>query len=431
MADEIFNKNFEKFTQYNSNIASDLLLFKGKTDYKISLDEGKNTTLLVDGRQLTSHHSREEYAKNRCRKLNFSSLITIYGFGLGDELRYLLKRNVSTKIQVVLLNPCLFLELLSIDDELYTLFEKNIEFVLPTNDDYPYFTNSVIVTSELYINPKNYNHLKFKLINLLDNDFAISEFKRIVQPKIEANLKANYELLKTEITLSDNDLTFECNNCIIIASGPSLEKNILRLKENIDSKTIIITVDTALPTLERNNIIPNIVVTTDACVYEGEKKSIFSNINSYSNAILVYSAHSQKDLINLFKGKRRFIYKDSDIKILNYLDKEKSNFIKYYGSVLNECVAIALKTKVKNIKLFGADFAYDGDLTHSGIKSGIATCSDDTKNSILCNDGRMQKTLRNFVVYKEYLENEIKNNQSVVFENYSQTGAIIKGAILK
>lgn len=431
MADEIFNKNFEKLQQYNSKLTSDLLSYQGKNSYQIALDQGKNTTLLIDGRQLTTHHGREEFAKIRCKKLNLKSLITIYGFGLGDELRYLLKRNVSTKIQVVLLNPCLFLELLAIDDELYTLFEKNVEFVLPTDDDYPLLTNSIIVTSELYIDPKTFNHLKFKLINSLDNDFAIREFKSKVKPLIDGNLKENYELLKSENLLCDSDLSFECDNCIVIASGPSLEKNINRLKESINSKTIVITVDTALPTLEKYNIIPNIIVTTDARVYEGQKKLIFSNLNSYLKTMLVFSAHSQKELIELFKGKRRFIFKDSDTEILNYLDKSKSHYIKYYGSVLNESVAIALKTKAKLIKLFGADFAYEGDTTHSGIQSGIAVCSDDTKMRILCNDGRMQKTLRNFVVYKEYLENEIKNNKTVVFENYSKTGAIIKGAVLK
>src|SRR5574344_406701 len=413
MADEIFNKNFEKLQQYNSKLTSDLLSYQGKNSYQIALDQGTNTTLLIDGRQLTTHHGREEFAKIRCKKLNLKSLITIYGFGLGDELRYILKRNVSTKIQVVLLNPCLFLELLAIDDELYTLFEKNVEFLLPTDDDYPLLTNSIIVTSELYIDPKTFNHLKFKLINSLDNDFAIREFKSKVKPLIDGNLKENYELLKSENLLCDSDLSFECDNCIVIASGPSLEKNINRLKESINSKTIVITVDTALPTLEKYNIIPNIIVTTDARVYEGQKKLIFSNLNSYLKTMLVFSAHSQKELIELFK------------------DKSKSHYIKYYGSVLNESVAIALKTKAKLIKLFGADFAYEGDTTHSGIQSGVAVYSDDTKLRILCNYGRMQKTLRNFVVYKEYLENEIKNNKTVVFENYSKTGAIIKGAVLK
>ena len=40
------------------------------------------------------------------------------------------------------------------------------------------------------------------------------------------------------------------------------------------------------------------------------------------------------------------------------------------------------------------------------------------------------KTIRVFNLYREYLEDEISKHKDIRFENYSKTGAKIKGAIL-
>ena len=150
----------------------------------------------------------------------------------------------------------------------------------------------------------------------------------------------------------------------------------------------------------------------------------------YKNTTLIFSAHSEKGLIEKYPGPKFFIYQKRDLEQLPYLTKDNADFITYGGSVLNESVAIAIKSKAKTIKLFGCDFAFKGDRTHTGDIADKAMSTYDKELYVECNDGIMQKTIRVFNLYREYLEDAISKHKDIRFENYSKTGAKIKGAIL-
>lgn len=427
MSNDIFDNNFSKLKAFNSNLAIALNAFSLKTEYEIFIDEGKEIGLTVDGRQLCSHHNRDGYAQKRINLLNLKQKITIYGFGIGDEIRAILNKNPKASIDVVLLNPALFYALLGIDDEIYKLFVPNINFIIP-EDRLKVVNNAVISFPELYIDPKNFNSLKMRLMNYLDNDFSIKEFNRVFKGLIETALKNNYELLKNEKLLDTDDLNDITDTVIVTAAGPSLEDNIETVKTLKKQGHTIIAVDASLACLEKYHIIPDYVVSCDIWVYKNLKNSIFKDFDFYKNSTLVYSATSEKELITKFTGKKRFIFKPENTEILDFLPKEKANFLIFYGSVLNEAVSLALKAKPHTIKLFGADFAFKDSQTHSTITDKAVISVGEVKVNVLCNDGKIQSSQRNFCFYREELEKEIELHKEVRFENYSKTGAVIQGA---
>lgn len=429
MSDSIFSLNYLALCKSSPDFAAKITKYENAKEYSIQIDEGKETTLLIDGRQLTSHHDRMGAAKYQCQKLDIKKPICIYGFGLGDNVKYLLNKNPKADIRVFILNPALFLKLLSIDDELHTLFKANVNFSLP-DDNTCIYSNSIIMQSELLIDSKTFNNLKSRLINFLDNNFANDYFNKTTKKLFDKNIKDNFELLKNEKALTQEILDKYPKEIMITASGPSLEDNIETVRELHNCGVLLIAADTSLTTLNAEKIIPDVIVTTDANVYVALKDRIFKDLGLYKNTTLFFSAHSEKGLIEKYPGPKFFIYQKRDLEQLPYLTKDNADFISYGGSVLNESVAIAIKSKAKTIKLFGCDFAFKGDRTHTGDIADKAMSTYDKELYVECNDGLMQKTIRVFNLYREYLEDEISKHKDIRFENYSKTGAKIKGAIL-
>ncbi|MGN1281317.1 MAG: 6-hydroxymethylpterin diphosphokinase MptE-like protein [Succinivibrio sp.] len=428
MQQNIFDHNFKKLESHSKSFAD--LLNRGNfhKDYQIDIDEGKQVSLLIDGRQLTSHHDREALAAHLCRKIDFNREIHIYGYGLGDEIRFILKKSKDASVFVHLLNPGLFYTLLSIDDQIHELFVPNVTYSL-ADDNTPYYSNSVIITPELYIDPMTNNNLKGKLINVLDYDYAVDRFSKKTALINEKNLKDNYECLKNISpflidVIRNNDKN---SQIMIAASGPSLDNSIDTIREFLNEGTKLIALDTSLSCLLDNSIIPDYIVSTDPVVFQNLHKFLFSNMESIKNSTLIFSAHSENALIQSFKGPKYFVYRKQDLRILDYLDDKMADYIEYAGSVLNEAVAIALKAEYKTVKLFGADFAFKDDLTHSGKVNKHAVASTQKLLDVLCNDGKIQKTVRVFNLYRQYLEEEIVKHPNTRFENYSKTGAIIRG----
>ena len=230
MSDSIFSLNYLALCKSSPDFAAKITKYENAKEYSIQIDEGKETTLLIDGRQLTSHHDRMGAAKFQCQKLDIKKPICIYGFGLGDNVKYLLNKNPKADIRVFILNPALFLKLLSIDDELHTLFKANVNFSLP-DDNTCIYSNSIIVQSELFIDSKTFNNLKSRLINFLDNNFANDYFNKTTKKLFDKNIKDNFELLKNEKALTQEILDKYPKEIMITASGPSLEDNIETVRE--------------------------------------------------------------------------------------------------------------------------------------------------------------------------------------------------------
>ncbi|MCR5656586.1 MAG: DUF115 domain-containing protein, partial [Butyrivibrio sp.] len=266
MSDDLFAVNMSAIEKFDHNFFLKLSDFVEADCYDIQIDEGKQQTIKVDGIQLTSHHDRMGYAEYRCKNLKLNEPIIIYGFGLGDELEYLLSKKDDFSVYVILLNPSLFCEILHFYD-ISKYLDARVYFIIP-DDTFTYSLNSVVITSELYIKPQNLNNLKMKLINMLDDLCIEHEALDKNRSIFEKNLKANYGLLKTELTLTEDDLKDIKDTVIVIAPGPSLENNVQRLLSITEknSEISIIAVDTALPAVLHYGIEPDIFVTSDAFI---------------------------------------------------------------------------------------------------------------------------------------------------------------------
>ena len=408
-----------------------------EASYELRTDEGMQTTIIADDIQLTSHHDRMHCAEYRCRKLDLNEPVSIYGMGLGDEIRYILEKNPKANINLFILNEALFYFLVQNIEDFTDLLATNVNLII-ADDDTPYVKNSIIIPSEVYIDFKHNNKIKIKLANILDYDFAsVNSTNRILRFSVNnLNMNKAAKIFDRIKPLNNDDINaLKADEYIVLASGPSLKDNIEKIKE-LQSKGIkTVAVDTALACLNNYNIIPDIIVSHDPIVYVQFKNLILKNKDNFKNTFLICSAHSEQAFIEDYPGPIKYIFDDNDVKIVPEIDCELKNFIKFAGSVLLETTAILKRVSPKKIHLFGCDFAYKGKTTHAGNLYNEVSEKDTKKNygsfiKILCNDGQYQNTLKSFALYRDYLEADIKASPNTEYINYSKTGAIIKGAKL-
>lgn len=152
-----------------------------------------------------------------------------------------------------------------------------------------------------------------------------------------------------------NDLT-----AIIVAAGPSLDKNVKELKK-AKGKAIIISVDRALDTLIANDIMPDFSVTIDP-----QKAPRF-----YDNPItweipMFYPLAANREIISRHTGPK-IVFSPNTISNEYY----RRLGVKFDGnspggSVATAAFTIARTLGLKNIVLVGQDLAYHEGYTHAG-----------------------------------------------------------------
>ncbi len=209
---------------------------------------------------------------------------------------------------------------------------------------------------------------------------------------------------------------------IVVAAGPSLEKNVDQLKK-AKGKALIIAVDRALDILIAHDIMPDFSITIDA-----DKEPRF-----YDNPItweipLLYPLTANRKIVSRHTGKKILFYYDPiNHEYYNRLGEE------YFldnigGSVATAAFTVAQGLGCENIILIGQDLAYANGYTHAG---GVKL-RDEIKETDLAKvkgiNGEELYTgwdMYGYIVwYQDRIEN-IKGKVNVI--DATEGGALIRG----
>lgn len=211
-------------------------------------------------------------------------------------------------------------------------------------------------------------------------------------------------------------------SAIIVAAGPSLDKNVERIKD-AKGKAIIIAVDRALDTLLAHDIMPDFSVTIDP-----NKPARF-----YDNPITW-----EIPMFYPLAGNRKIISRHTGPKILfcshtisnEYYKRLGRPFIAQSpgGSVATAATSIAMSLGIKNIILVGQDLAYHNGYTHAG---GIKMPEGMSENKLVKVKGIHGEELYTgwdmyayIIWYQELIANN-KDNLHII--DATEGGALIRG----
>lgn len=213
--------------------------------------------------------------------------------------------------------------------------------------------------------------------------------------------------------------------CIIVAAGPSLEKNVDVLKQ-AKGKAFIICVDTAVKYLLERDIIPDLLCTVDPI--KGTSFFTRPEIRNIPIAISTDSDHNALESIDIQKA----IYISITNDFYKRLFREQGTEVGYFdggGSVGTVCFQIGIELGFHTVIIIGQDLAFTNDKAHAGM--GMVKESDFVYNMLMVDGYYGEKVLTrgDFKHYLDWYNMRIPELTDRLIINATEGGAKLKGAV--
>ncbi len=459
MDNSILNKNIETLKKYYPVIAE-------KTEEYISeqkVSEKAFVDMAVDGSYIAGvvSEGRDWYFNSRYNpykaaidwvaqfeNINFQSLFVIMGMANGMYVRELLNKLSDTN-KLLMYEPCseLFFEVIRYvdisdiisDARVYLVVgEINIRLlteVLVMKLDY---SNMNILQ---YATLPNYEKIytaewrdiiemiKDKVNNIVINRNTQISFKY----ELTDNMFSNYQDMVKEYTINQiryalSDIDFDKIPAILVAAGPSLDKNINELA-GAKGKAFIIAVDTALNSMAEAGVIPDISITVDP-----HKPVSLFQAECMKDVPMIVSQYSNSDVVEVLTCKK-FYSGEMDYMSRVYMDygKEMAAPLETGGSVANNAFSFLQYVGFKRIVLVGQDLAYTGNKEHtsSAYKEGTNQVTSGQKHQMLVDAVGGGKVLTSDImhVYNTWFENQIARYPGLEVINATEGGSVKTGSI--
>lgn len=399
------------------------LLAQDVESIQAELTEGLGSTLSIDGIQLTSRHDRVREAELQAASLPEVAVLHLYGTGLGDLPRALLGRTGLKRLEVKIMNGALFALVLRLLDQQDWLADTRVELMMAGDESeirLPFFA----LPPELLLVEDAAARIRDRLVSEIELPFASARFDA-EHPAVTRRLAENRELLTSDGDVASLFGLARGKHALIVASGPTLQTNLATLQAQLQTRRqdyLLISVDTALAFLLRHGIRPDIVVTIDDAIHGSRLPA-----DQSAQTTLVYYPTVPTAALLAWQGPRKAAYSRSPMYQTLRQEIPKGS-LHSGGSVIHPAVDLAVQMGCQQVILLGTDFAFPGELTHSGWADGaLGPTASQALSWTLDGHGRRVKTNPNFSAYRTELERYIARHPEVHFWNSSREGAEIAG----
>lgn len=185
---------------------------------------------------------------------------------------------------------------------------------------------------------------------------------------------------------------------IVVAAGPSLNKNIEDLKLAKD-KALIVAVDTAIKPLLKAGIVPDMLFIVD-----GKKPVELFKVEGIEEIPLVCSMLAARDVLEYHKGKK-IMYSEGIPIVTEAFTKNGISIEKLAsgGSVATSAFAFCYMIGIDNIILVGQDLALTGNRTHADGTFQDKMDEIDTSKSLMV-EGNYEERVPTRGDFKNYLD---------------------------
>jgi len=318
----------------------------------------------------------------------------------------------------------IFFSIFEDQNESIHTFNNFIEEKYQYNHYLKYFhllSHSETKINEFHIALTSQAHLRFLFHNL---------FKQYMQP---LNYFFNdYSFLHKNINF--NSSSFNNIPFLILAMGPSLEKNIQWLKKN-QKKFITVAVSSTLSYLEQEKIVPNIILHIDPFEFGDISFKKLRSIDFIKNSICLFSTATPKNISSLINKDMLYFFETGT--------SYKTDSLKLSSPCVGSLAyQLLLVLNIKNIYILGLDLAVDNrtNTTHSSFhqfNKKIENHKNSTtyKNTLIEVDGNKVKKVKTTPHFNaslqaiEYFVPKLKNEEQSIYNLSS--GAKLSGATTK
>lgn len=188
---------------------------------------------------------------------------------------------------------------------------------------------------------------------------------------------------------------------ILVAAGPSLEKNVHLLNE-IRGRALIIAVDSALPFLMSKNIVPDMFIAID---YQKPLK-LFEDAR-LRDVPFVFDPDFNNEVLKTM-GFKNLIIGSTEYNVWNKIANiqgDELNKIETGGSVATNAISVLTYWGIKNIILIGQDLALSDGKAHAGNVNNILNRKIDERIKVKGINEEYVETQKDYYVYLKWIEN--------------------------
>lgn len=454
MKSEILQKNIDAISKYNLSAVD--LLGIDFSDIKNVIEENSNTKLpsiyFADGSKkylLQSRYNFEEEAERLTKSIDFDkdSLIIVFGLGLGHHLLKLRdKISKDTRVFIVEYN---------MDVLKYTLKHIDLKSIFNTPQFFLIFGDDIQIQQQiLYQVGSNFYNMAANIQYIVLPNYYIYEEKNIAVIKQIANRLSNY-IISFGNSLDDMfhgfrnnyrniDAFMKSNSideikgrykdkpAIIVASGPSLQKNIKYLN-SAQGKALIISCDASLKACELNGVKPDAVasIERDKPTYD----YYYKDRKIDKDIVLVGPTVLWPQIYEEYKGKTIIMSKTNDGDEGWWASHfENVKYVNQGQSCATVAFAVAKEAGCNPIILMGQDLAYtDGkihsDITHTEYEGENNENKLDIDEVYMKDyDGNPIKSNWIYNMFKSWFENQILISPGLEVIDATEGGAYIEGS---
>ncbi|WP_196008106.1 motility associated factor glycosyltransferase family protein [Clostridium tyrobutyricum] len=454
MKNKILQKNINAISKYNLSAVN--LLGIDFSDIKNVIEENSNTRLssiyFMHGSKkylLQSRYNFEEEAERLIKSIDFDkdSLIIVFGIGLGHHLLKLRdKISKDTRVFIIEYN---------MDVLKYTL--KNIDLTSIFNT--PQFflisgDNAQIKQQIIYQVSSNFYNMVANIQYIVLPNYYIYEEKNIVIMKQIANRLSSYIISfgnslddmfhgfrnnykNIEAFMKSNSIDeikdrYKNKPAIIVASGPSLQKNIKYLN-SASGKALIISCDASLKACELNDVKPDAIASIErdkpTYDYYYKDRKIDKNIVLVGPTVLwpqIYEEYKGKTIIMSKNNEGEEGWWASHFENVKYIDQGQS--------CATVAFAVAKEAGCNPIILMGQDLAYtDGkihsDITHTEYEGENNEDKMEIDEVYMKDyEGNTIKSNWIYSMFKSWFENQIVISPQLEVIDSTEGGAYIEGS---
>lgn len=442
-----YNYNLEQLKKYKKNLYDKILQLED-----LIIDEDIESVQAKDGNRyiqikkdnkvirLNSNYRPVDQAKKWVEQYKLNDMyqvITMFGLGNGMFVRELLNKVTSTDM-ILIYEPSkeIFIHALHSYDLSDIIVAENISLSIEGINDAEF--HNVIQQAIYWINlhsqvlcqhPQYIELFEESYLNFLKEIKAQNERTIVNRNTVgylgvyeSKNTIKNIKYIKESNTVMElYDRIPKHIPAIIVAAGPSLDKNVETLKK-AKGKSVIISTDRALNVLLNHEIEPDFIITLDPI-----KPLEYFTTREDIDIPLMYRIEANPEILDHHKGRKFIFHSERFIKnIYDRLNKSIAD-LNPGGSVATAAFSVCVSLGFEHIILVGQDLAYgSNNLTHAGEKN----IEDRYDEGIMVQgiDGNMVKTRFDWISFINWFQDAIALYNNIDVIDATEGGAKIEGS---
>lgn len=350
-----------------------------------------------------------------------SDSYVIWGLGLGYHIKEMFRLDDGIRIQVFendldVIYHCLMavdLSNLIANKRFSLIYDPDFKKIIPVLDN---------ITENFIVHNPSLRHIKdARIREQMEMFFIRDSGKRNAAILFGNNSRENFKHYDGYI--DELKPEFEGKDVIIVAAGPSLDKNV-ELLRNKKPGIIILAVETVFRKLLKLGIDVDYMIVTDA------NSRIYSHLAGLEEEQIpmLYLATAYKEYSMNYCGKKYLICQNGYDRAQELAMQKGWHLYETGGSVSTTALDVCIYLGCKSIAFIGLDLAYTDNLAHATDTSRRAVSETEEMKQVPAIGGGTVPVSRLFTIYNRWIASRVKKaDVTMPVIDATEGGAIVPG----